>query len=144
MASMRVRRKMSHRLLVASLLWLIASFVYVASLASCFWINDAKTVGMIAVLLLAIAALVTRSQAYLRMYDNRSLHVPYLTEIILRTLHWTLLIFTCVILIMYSLMPESNLAKSNNALLSIFAFTIFFSGKSLFLRPFHKRKRNLR
>ena len=135
---------MNYRLLVVSVLWLIAIFAYAASLASVFWTNKAKAVGVIAVVLLAIGALITRSEIYTNLYDSRASHAANSADLIIKTLSWMLFLCTCLILTLYFSMPDGRLAKSNNALLSIFAFITFFSGRSLLLRPFQSNRKNLR
>lgn len=141
LASLRVQRKMNYRPLVVSVLWLIATFVYAASLANYYLPNGVRAEGLIAVALLAIAASITRSRIYLNLYDSQPFCVTSSTVSFLKALSWILVLFTCVILILHFSMPENSPAKSNNALLSIFAYMVFFSGRSLLLRPFQKTRR---
>jgi hypothetical protein len=123
---------------VVASLWAISAFSYAASVGRALFADNDKRAGVIAVVLLLAAALITRTRLYLKLYDRQVLRSARTPVVFLRILTWALLFFTICILYLHFQAASGTGANSSNALLSIFAFITFMAGRSLLLRPFSK------
>lgn len=130
--------EMKPGLIVLTILWLISAFSYVTSAGIISLDGQGKKLGVVAVVLIFVAALITRTKTYLNLYDRQVLRTANTPVFFLRTLTWVMLLCTCIILFMHFSAADNSLAKSNNAFLSIFAFLTFFAGRSLLLRAFSR------